>query len=144
MDETNEKICFIDSNIWLYAFIQSQSPEKSIKARSVIQNNDIVISTQVINEVCVNLIRKAEFSENQIQELIDAFYNKYRVLEFTKAIMQNASIIRSQHSISFWDSHIISSALYAEVDILFSEDMHDGLIIETTKIVNPFNDKTST
>lgn len=38
--ESEGKLCFIDSNIWLYAFIASQAPDKSIAARSVIKNND--------------------------------------------------------------------------------------------------------
>jgi predicted nucleic acid-binding protein len=41
-------LCFIDTNIWLYAFIPSQDPHKSIKARAVIQHSDIIISPQVI------------------------------------------------------------------------------------------------
>lgn len=129
--------CFIDSNIWLYAFIDSQNPDKSIASRSVIQNNDIVISTQVINEVCINLIRKALFSEDKIQRLIENFYNKYSIVEFNKEIIYKASVIRKQHQFSFWDSLILSSAIYAEVEILYSEDMHDGYIFENTKIVNP-------
>lgn len=136
--DSEGKLCFIDSNIWLYAFIESQAPDKSITARSVIKNNDVVISTQVINEVCVNLIRKAMFPEEQIQALIDGFYNKYRVVEFNKEIMRKASEIRSQHAFSFWDSLILSSTLYSEAGILYSEDMHDGFSIEKTKIVNPF------
>lgn len=136
--ESEGKLCFIDSNIWLYAFIESQSPDKSDAARSVIKSNDVVISTQVINEVGINLIRKAMFSEEQIRGLIDSFYNKYRVIEFSKDIMHKASEIRSQHTFSFWDSLILSSALYSEAKILYSEDMHDGFSIETTKIVNPF------
>ena len=137
--ESEGQYYFIDSNIWLYAFIQSQNLDKSNAAQSVIKNNDIVVSTQVINEVCINLIRKAMFTEDKIQELIDSFYSKYRVIEFNKEIMKKASQIRSQHSFSFWDSLIFSSALYSEAEILYSEDMHNGFSIETTKIENPFN-----
>jgi len=136
--ENEKNSCFIDSNIWLYAFIDSQDVDKSIVARTIIRNNNISISTQVINEVCINLIKKAQFPEPKIQELIDNFYNKYSIIEFNNEIISNASAIRQQHCFSFWDSLILSSALYSEAEILYSEDMHDGFIIESTKIVNPF------
>ena len=43
--KTDENLCFIDSNIYLYAFINSQDSDKSIAARSIIRKNDIAIST---------------------------------------------------------------------------------------------------
>ncbi len=134
----NSGNCFVDSNIWLYAFINSQSPDKSVAAKSIIRNNDIVISTQVINEVCINLIRKASFPENEIRELVENFYDRFNVIEFSKEITYRASVIREQHNFSFWDSLILSSAIFSEAEILYSEDMHDGFIIDNTKIVNPF------
>lgn len=57
---------FIDTNIWLYSFIQSQNTEKTEIARAIIKECEIVISTQIINEMCVNLIKKVNFSEGKI------------------------------------------------------------------------------
>jgi predicted nucleic acid-binding protein len=48
---------FIDTNIWLYSFIESQDIEKTKIARAVIKDCEIVISTQIINEIFVNLIK---------------------------------------------------------------------------------------
>jgi predicted nucleic acid-binding protein len=73
------RLCFIDTNIWLYAFIPSQDPNKSAKAKAVIQQSDIAISSQVINEICVNLIKKAQFDEPRLRQLINSFYNRYNV-----------------------------------------------------------------
>ena len=141
MTELNkkDKICFIDSNIWLYAFIETQDTDKSGVAKSVIQNRNIAItvSTQIINEVCVNLIRKAHFSEKKIRELVESFYNKYNVLEISKENLLKASEIREHHNFSFWDSLILASALYASAEIFYSEDMQNGFVIEKMKIVNP-------
>ncbi len=133
--------CFIDSNIWLYALIKSQSPKKSAIAKSIIQDSNISISTQVINEVCINLIKKALFLENKIRDLIEGFYFKYNIIEFNQIIIDKASIIREQHSFSFWDSLIMSSAMHSEAEILYTEDMQDGFIMSDTKIVNPFKQK---
>jgi predicted nucleic acid-binding protein len=65
--------CFIDTNIWLYAFIEGDDSAKSVAARALIQETEPVLSTQVINEVCVNLLRRANFSEEQVRQLIGSF-----------------------------------------------------------------------
>lgn len=130
---------FIDTNIWLYSFIETQDREKTSIAKSIVQQEEITISTQIINEVCVNLIRKMQFPEEDIQGLIESFYERYSILEINKGILLKASELRIHHIFSFWDSLIVASALYSSTDILYSEDMQHGFIIENgLKIVNPF------
>ena len=95
---------FIDTNIWLYAFIRADDPGKSAIASKLIVDVEPVISTQIINEVCVNLLRKTVFSEDQIAQLIEAFYGKYRVVELALSALLEASRLRKAYSLSFWDS----------------------------------------
>ncbi|BAS55771.1 hypothetical protein NIES2135_49370 [Leptolyngbya boryana NIES-2135] len=135
----NSPTCFVDSNIWLYALIQNQDVKKHEIANQLVQSGAIVISTQVINEVCINLIRKAAFSEQQIYEVVNAFYQMYTVIEPGIEILLNASNLRNNYRLSFWDSLVVASALHAEVGILISEDMQSGLVIEEKlEIMNPF------
>lgn len=134
--EMNNKVCFIDSNIWLYAFIET--PYKTRIAKSLIKSIDVTISTQVINEVSINLIKKAHLPEEKIRNLIESFYNKYNVLEIDREILLKASDIRKNHNLSFWDSLIFTSALIGGCDILYSEDMQADFFLEKTRIVNPF------
>nr|WP_317271163.1 hypothetical protein [Arthrospira sp. PLM2.Bin9] len=55
---------FIDSNIWLYRFLADQDPNPQEDARkrkiavSLTNLNNIVVSTQVINETCSVLRKK--------------------------------------------------------------------------------------
>ena len=70
MPETNLARCFLDTNVWLYAFVESQDEGKSRIAKGIIQSNDVIVSVQVINEVSINLIKKAQFDEARIQQLI--------------------------------------------------------------------------
>ncbi len=137
--ESNKNCCLVDSNIWLYAFVEAQDSGKSHIAKSVIQSRDVAvtISTQIISEVCVNLVRKVDFSEGKIRELIESFYRKYRVVEINKEILLRASEMREHHRFSFWDSIVFASALTADIDIIYSEDMQDGFTIGRTRIVNP-------
>jgi len=134
-----EATYFIDTNIWLYSFIQGQNSEKNKIAKTIVKENEIVISTQIVNEICVNLIKKVGFSEIEIQNLTSSLYRKYTVFELSQDILLNASKIRTNHSFSFWDSIVAASALDCDADYLISEDMQDGFLLESRlKIMNPF------
>lgn len=135
--------CFIDTNIWLYAFIEDETSGKSLLAKSLIQDRPgICLSTQVINEACVNLLKKALFSEQQISWLVDSWYTKYTIVELGRPVLLQASDLRQKYKFSFWDSLIISSALQVGAAVVYSEDMQDGLVIENRlTIVNPLKVK---
>ncbi|MGB9754384.1 MAG: hypothetical protein C0183_11215 [Roseiflexus castenholzii] len=87
MPDNQATECFIDANIWLYAFSETDEATKSARARTLILVNKPVVSTQVINEVCVNLLRRANFTEEQISQLVESFYEKCRVIELTKSVL---------------------------------------------------------
>jgi predicted nucleic acid-binding protein len=136
--EEAQQRCFIDTNIWLYAFIETDGEQKSAAAKSVIRKPDVVVSTQVINEVCVNLLKKVSLPEDNIQALITAFYEKYTVADIDKVILLKASELRRNYSLSYWDSLIVANALNADCAVLYSEDMQDGLQVEQRlTIINP-------
>ena len=130
MPDDQVTTCFIDTNIWLYAFIETDDSIKSATARTLIQKTEPVLSTQVINEVCVNLLRRANFTEEQVSRLIESFYEKYPVIELSRSVLLMASRLRQRYSLSFWDSTMVASALGAGVSILYSEDMQHRLTIE--------------
>jgi predicted nucleic acid-binding protein len=95
--------CFVDSNIWLYAFMDSSSAKRN-QALQLIEGAGITLSTQVINEVCSNLLRKASYTEPEIQQTIGNFQASYLILNVTKNIIRHASVLRGSYSFSYWDS----------------------------------------
>lgn len=140
----SNQLCFIDSNVWLYRLMvdpncgEAQELRKRLRAINLINNVDGVVSTQVINEVCSVLHRKAAFTEEQIKQVIQSFYNRVAVVELDSDILMNASDLRTRYGFSFWDGLIIASALSVNADILYSEDMQDNLVIEQRlTIINP-------
>ncbi|MDY6822581.1 MAG: PIN domain-containing protein [Thermodesulfobacteriota bacterium] len=131
--------CFVDTNVWLYAFIRTANEEKLQIAQTVITGGEIILSTQVINEICVNLLKKAGFSESRLSSLILSLYKKYTVFDFSEDILLQASEIRKNFQFSFWDSLIGATALESEADFLISEDMQHGFKLnDRLVIVNPF------
>ena len=130
---------FADSNIWLYAFIVGQDARKEKVAANLIRTKQVAVSTQVINEVCVNVIRKQKLNETEVKKPIRSFYGKYQVVNLDKDILLKASDLRARYPFSFWDGLIVASALSANTEILYSEDMQNDLQVENKlKIVNPF------
>jgi predicted nucleic acid-binding protein len=130
---------FLDSNIWLYAFIRDKVGEKNRLAQALVQQPKIVLSTQVINEVCINLKKKLMYPEEQLKQLIQAFYGKYSIITLDYNILLASVDLRKYYKFSFWDSLVVASALEAKVGWLYSEDMQHGLKVEgQLTIINPF------
>jgi predicted nucleic acid-binding protein len=131
---------FIDTNIWLYALIATQDPTKHEVAAALIkQHQSITLSVQVVNEVCVNLLRKTELGEAFIRDLLTAWQQGYTITPLAPEHLLSASELRTSHQFSFWDSVIIASALHAGCRVLYSEDMQAGQTVRgQLRIVNPF------
>jgi predicted nucleic acid-binding protein len=134
---------FIDSNLWLYAFVLSPGEEtKHARASALIEASErYTISTQVVAEVSSNLLRKAGMAEEALLDIIVSFYSRCCVLETGLTVHQIASHIRATYHFSFWDSLIIAAALEAGCSILYSEDMQHGQVIDDQlTIMNPLLD----
>jgi predicted nucleic acid-binding protein len=113
--------------------------QKQQIATSITSQENLLVSMQVINEICANLIRKAGFDNSQIQKLIEEFAEGCEILPVSLETLQYAVKLRDRYLLSFWDSLIVASAVLGEASILYSEDMQDGLIIQNNlQIVNPF------
>ncbi|MDJ0600620.1 MAG: PIN domain-containing protein [Crocosphaera sp.] len=138
-------LSFIDTNVWLYLLFDDQRIEPNERerkrkiAKEITQEGNLAISTQVINELSVNLLKKASFQEEEVKQVIESLYNRCQVISFDLILLKSASNLRLQYQFSFWDSLIIASALSANAEIIYSEDMQDRLIIiNKLTIVNPF------
>jgi len=139
--ESAPSLCFVDTNIWLYAFVSGPDKAKSAAARQLLRQNEatIVISSQVVNEVCVNLLKKTPLLEAGVRRIVRSFYEKYPVVTLDQPVQLAASHLRERFSLSFWDSLIVAAATHGGVSILYSEDMQPGLkVSETLSIVSPF------
>ena len=118
--------CFVDSNVWLY-LLTDDDPVKAGKADAVLSEiRQKVISWQVINEVCSALLRKKGKDESFVRRTIDLICDSCEVTDFNVSLLETASHLRAQDSISFWDSLVVAAAFSAECDVLLSEDMQNG------------------
>ena len=132
-----EKI-FVDSNVWIYLFTSNEVSKNTIARNFItensLNNNILIISYQVLNEVAAVLKIKKKFSEEKIRFVIETMLNLCVVQDFTKNILLKASALRDEHNFSYWDSLIVATAAEANCNKLYSEDMQhrqavSGLII---------------
>ena len=76
---------------------------------------------------------------NKQKEIIDLLNDIFIIASLSLETTLSAIEIKNKYKYSFWDSLIISSAIENKCNILFSEDMQHGSIVESTlTIVNPF------
>ena len=98
---------FIDTNVWLYRLFDDNKMEVAERTRkreiaiAITQTEGIIISTQVVNEVAANLLKKATFNEEQIKAVIQSPYRRCTVVEFNLTVFESASDIRSRYNFSF-------------------------------------------
>ena len=128
---------FVDTNVWVYLYLHDDDEKYKIVEEYLSKNNQnvvFVITWQIINEVANTLIRY-KYTEAEIREYIEQLCKTCAIQDFTKKIVLKASSLREKYSFSFWDSIIVSSALFSECNMLISEDMQNGLIVERKLII---------
>lgn len=129
---------FIDTNIIIYAYSDTE-PEKKEITLTILEDHNVIISIQVINECIWTMNRKYGVDLGQIQALLERFWKKFEVVLLDKPDIEKALNIAMQYKFSYWDSLIIASALKNNCGILYTEDMQDGQVIEEgLTIKNPF------
>jgi len=129
---------FIDTNVFIY-YQRSDNPQKQAIAKNLLKNNTCVASTQVISEISNILTKKYPTLEKEIELFLQDITKLYEIVTITQSLIFRALKLHFKYKFSFFDSQIIIAALEAKCNILYSEDMQDGQIIENSlKIINPF------
>jgi predicted nucleic acid-binding protein len=128
---------FVDTNVWVYLFLQEDDKKYKIAENFLVKDNPnavFVISWQIINEVSNTLLRY-KYEETEIRKYIEQLCKVCTIQEFTKETVLTASSLREKYSLSFWDRILVGSALISECNLLISEDMQNGLNVDKKLIV---------
>jgi predicted nucleic acid-binding protein len=135
------KKCFVDTNILIYAHDRSAGV-KHARARQLLEqlwsSGEGVLSTQVLQELCVNLRRKVArpVPLEEIRQLIQD-YLSWEVVVNTPESAIHALEIESRYKISFWDALILHAAESSGAAILYSEDLAPGQRYGSVQVVDP-------
>lgn len=129
---------WIDTNIWFYALSAGDETKRLAANRLLDSLERPVINSQVIRELCINLLKKSSYDEAAIQELVASLYRDCHVAPENASVFLRASELRKQHSFSYWDSLIVGAAMEAGCETIYSEDMQHGQTIDgQLTICNP-------
>jgi len=132
---------FVDTNILMYAH-DTASGTKHERARALVENlwreRSGVVSTQVLQELAVNLRRKAgrPLNAKETREVVSDYLAWHVVVNGGDSIL-GALELEERYRISFWDALIIQAAQACGADVLYSEDLSDGQHYGGLRVVNP-------
>ena len=134
--------CFVDTNILIHAHDRSAGL-KHERARQLVErlwtSGQGVLSTQVLQELCINLRRKIArpLAVEEIRQLIQDYLSWEIVVNAPASVLQ-ALEIEARYKMSFWDSLILQAAESSGAAILYSEDFATGQKYGAVQVVNPF------
>ena len=132
---------FVDTNILVYAHDRSAGV-KHQRAQALLEqlwnSGQGVLSTQVLQELCVNLRKKvrAPLPVEAVRLLIQD-YATWEVVSNTPESIVQALYIETRYKTSFWDALILQAAESAGASILYSEDLATAQHYGSIQIVNP-------
>lgn len=127
---------FFDSNVLLY--LVSAERAKADRAQALL-NAGGVVSVQVLNEMLLVCRRKLGATWEQCDTLLALVREKCHVETMTTETHDLGRRLAEKYQTQIYDAMIVASALLAEVDVLYTEDMQHGLKIDKRLTLrNPF------
>ena len=132
---------FVDTNILLYAHDRSAGV-KHERARGLVErlwtSREGVLSTQVLQELCINLRRKISrpLPAEEIRRIIQD-YLSWEVVVNSPSSVLHALDIELRYQISFWDALVLQAAESSGAAVLYSEDLAAGQRYGAIQVVNP-------
>jgi predicted nucleic acid-binding protein len=132
---------FVDTNILIYAH-DTSAGAKHERARALVDDlwnsGNGVLSTQVLQELCINLRRKVSrpLPVEEIRLLIRD-YLTWEIISNTPESVLRALDFETRYKTSFWDALILQAAEISHAAILYSEDLAPGGHYGTIRVVNP-------
>jgi predicted nucleic acid-binding protein len=127
---------FFDTSVLLYLLsddtVRADRIETLLAARGL-------ISVQVLNEFAVVALRNLKMPLNEVREILDAIRAVCTVEPITVETHDRGLAVFERYRFSLYDSMLVATALISGANILYSEDLQHGQIIDSQlRVINPF------
>lgn len=129
---------FVDTNVLVYQ-ISAAEPEKSKIADSIIKEDDLALSVQVLQEFYVQATGRHGLAPDEAERNMRSL-ERFPVLENTTALVHAAIAASLRYRISYWDAAIVEAARALGCDTILSEDLNHGQDYGGVQVINPFRD----
>jgi predicted nucleic acid-binding protein len=126
---------FFDTNVLLYEF--SEDAAKASASENVIRGGG-VISVQVLNEFANAGRRKLGLSWAIIRDILGEYRTNLTVVPVTLETHERGLELAERYQLNVYDGMIVAAALLAGCTTVYSEDLHNGLVIDRLTIRNPY------
>ena len=132
---------FFDTNVFIYLYADNEREKQAI-SREIVNKADMCItSTQILNEINNVLIKKWQMPTETVKAVQRDIRRISEVAYIREDTIDKAIELNARYGFSYYDCLMLASALDEHCQIIFTEDMCDGQIIDDTlKIVNPYKE----
>jgi predicted nucleic acid-binding protein len=134
---------FLDTNIFVYTFDRS-APAKASRAEQLIRmaltSQKGVVSYQVVQEFFnVALRRFAQpMRAAEAEQYLGTVFRPLLSVHSSTALYADALHLQSASGLSWYDALIVSSAIQANCDLIYTEDLQHEQRFGTLRVKNPF------
>ena len=134
---------FLDTNVFAYTF-DAQAPAKAKRAsqliRQAVDTGNGIVSYQVVQEFFNLAFRRFQhpMSVAEAEQYLITVFRPLLAVHSSPALYVEAMRIAGRYRLSWYDSIVVAAALQSECDLLYSEDLQHGQMIEGLLIKNPF------
>ncbi len=129
---------FVDTNILIYSYSATEI-DKRKASHDILSGPGIVLNTQVINEFIWVMHRKYSIDLKYLHQVVRNLYASFTIGIIGREVIEKALVLTGKYGYSYWDSLILSYAIENQCDLVYTEDLQHGQIIEKkVKIINPF------
>ena len=134
---------FLDTNIFVYSFDRGAAV-KARKAtqliRKALTTQKGIISYQVVQEFFNVALRKftQPMKTADAEQYLGAVFRPLLGVNSSQALYAEALRLQAKNSLSWYDSLIVSAAIQAQCDFLYTEDLQHGRRFGSLQIANPF------
>jgi len=126
---------FFDTNVVLY--LLSADAHKADVAEALLARGGVV-SVQVLNEATSVCRRKLKLPWPEVHGLLDAVKACCTVVPLSLAAHERALQLAERFQLSLYDALICASAQEVDAEVLYTEDLQDGLVLGGLQVRNPF------
>lgn len=132
---------FLDTNVLLYSITTAAAEiHKRDLARALIDAGDCALSVQVLNEFFHQATHAGRIDRLVPEDAMALIlrWRRFPVQPNDLSLFDSTWEIHRRTNYSWWDCGIVAAARATGCDILATEDMEHGRIIDSVRIDNPF------
>jgi predicted nucleic acid-binding protein len=126
---------FIDTNVLVY--LASADPRKAARAEEIVARGG-TINVQILNELANVARRKMLLSWEETNELLATLRRLLTVVPVTVDTHERGLRVAERFGLSIYDAMIVAAAASAGSDVLWTEDLQHGAVLDGVRVSNPF------